>query len=914
MNFRKRTRRRRVALLAVVLLGYSVLVAAYLLRDRQTQREAARSRGSGQIALARGNYGEALEALNTYIRQGGGNDVEALYDYSQARRRIQLPESGHLLDSINILRRVVKLQPDHVEGYHDLLSLCAQAGFQTEVVEVADQRLQYAPGDTIAFESKAVALARSNRNVEALTVAKRWLELDPTSLDANMLVLSLLHQTYGPSEELIGQLRYWQDRTEDPRYAVLKGFAYRLLGDPQRAASWYRSSAITAADDLDLVWQIVALFDDLELFEDSLSLLQRESNRRGNARVTREYLRRLWQSGRNREIVARLGDLQRCDTELLALGTMSLHQLGHMPQAATVLKALGSRGRHDPIARAWLALLSHVVDRQPIDSLQLQRDCQLALSSDADNPYFHYFQAHAYTLMGETEMALSSWKRAANAAPDWASPRIRIAQVLIALPGQGNQAIDAAQAAYRRVPGSRVTAVTLALAWQAALPSGSDDIQDALLALTQQLQQRGEPQILPVAVALLAQEGQTQEALMTLRRGLGTMPPPSMSTLLELMSVSEEFSLDAQNDCIERIRQLYGDSVELTYARAAAMHQRDQSQQGLQLLDDALTDADPDYVLPLEMAKARYRELINDVAAADAWMQLGNAHPQNLGVQRAVLAAEAALSDREFANLSIERLRMLTGEQGIRWRLARARWLLGAVGGEAEAAADAAIILRGLVQTCPQLPEARLLFASALERLGKTTGAADQLSLAASLQEDLPSLHLEAAYRYVELGDEEQTRFHLDRALRCPSLTDAQRQHLQGLSRQLDSDAVAVEQLSTGRKDLVSLSIRTQHGMPEQSPLPLMLNQGLDTNPVLLGAGSQRLLSTRTILNAPIGTEPNIWVSRGWLNPSAQMRLGQSAEQLDLGANLVPLPLPLLLGAVGLLGVPFAIQFSRRRR
>lgn len=912
MSFRKRTKRRRLVLLVAVLLGYSVLVAAYLLRDRQVQRAAVQSRVSGQNALAHGNYGEALEAFNAYIRQGGGHDVEALYGYSQARRRIQLPDSGHLLDSINILRRVVKLQPNHVGGNHDLLSLCAKAGFYSEVISVADKRLQYAPGDIVALESKAAALARLNRNLEALKVAKQWLQFDPTSLDANFLVLSLLRQTYGPSEELIEPSHYWEEHPEDFRYSLLKGFTYRLLGDQQQAASWYRTAATSIADDRDLVWQTVALFDDLELFEDSLSLLQRESTRRGDPQVTREYLRRLWQSGSARAIVARLGDLQHCDSELLALGAMSLFQLDHMKQAALVTQALESRGSHDPIARAWLSLLGHIMDGQPIDPLQLQHDCKLALSHDADNPYFYYFQAHAYTLMGEMEMALLNWAKAADAAPDWALPRIRIAQSLISMPGHAMQAVGAAQAAYWRVPGSRTTAVTLARAWQAALPGASEDIPGALLSLVLQLQQRGDPQTLPVTVTLLAQQDQPAKALSSLWRGLGTIPPPSMSALLELMNVSEVFSLGAENDCIERFRQLYGDTAQLTYARAALLHKRGQSKQGLQILDNALTDADPASLLPLLMARARYLELTNDSVAGEAWMALGNAHPQDFGVQHAMLTAKAVLGDREFTNLSIERLKQITGEEGIRWRLARARWLLGAVGSEADAAADAAILLRGLLQTCPQLPEARLLFAAALERLGKTAGAADQLALAASLQEGMPEIHLEAGYRYCELGNKDEARFHATKATRCPSLTDAQRQRVLTLLRQLDSTAEAVDPISTGRSDLVSLSVRGMQDMAEKPVQPLLLDLGFNTDPVLLDTGGQRLLGAISTFNAL--SEPRIWVSRGWLDPGVQTRLGRSAEQLDLGANLMPLPLPLLMGAVGLLGVPLAIRLSCRRR
>jgi hypothetical protein len=115
-----------------------------------------------------------------------------------------------------------------------------------------------------------------------------------------------------------------------------------------------------------------------------------------------------------------------------------------------------------------------------------------------------------------------------------------------------------------------------------------------------------------------------------------------------------------------------------------------------------------------------------------------------------VLDAPSVQSDRQFVNRMIDRVRELAGEKSVSWRLKRAAWLLQSDDIDNDTT-NAVSILEPVVTESPDLLEARLLMARALERLDHLDRAVDELKVAAHLRPDVVMVTLDLARLYQRL-------------------------------------------------------------------------------------------------------------------------------------------------------------------
>jgi len=76
------------------------------------------------------------------------------------------------------------------------------------------------------------------------------------------------------------------------------------------------------------------------------------------------------------------------------------------------------------------------------------------------------------------------------------------------------------------------------------------------------------------------------------------------------------------------------------------------------------------------LARARLLEAAGDDRAADAWAALLEQHPDNVRAAKAVIESNVAWNDRDLVDRAIQQVRQASGDDGIAWRLARARWIL----------------------------------------------------------------------------------------------------------------------------------------------------------------------------------------------------------------------------------------------
>jgi superkiller protein 3 len=96
---------------------------------------------------------------------------------------------------LRYLIEALRLDPDFMEARTDLGAFHAQANRPEEALEQYDQALALEPNLALLHSNKAAALVMLGRWEEAEQAARRALQLDPESTDANfMLGITMMKQ------------------------------------------------------------------------------------------------------------------------------------------------------------------------------------------------------------------------------------------------------------------------------------------------------------------------------------------------------------------------------------------------------------------------------------------------------------------------------------------------------------------------------------------------------------------------------------------------------------------------------------------------------------------------------------------------------------------------------------------------
>ncbi len=482
------------------------------------------------------------------------------------------------------------------------------------------------------------------------------------------------------------------------------------------------------------------------------------------------------------------------------------------------MAALGGR-TDDAAASAWAALLKGRFSNPPLDAKESIKLYQNALPHDPDNAIIRYFLGLSYDELGESELALQAWRQASILSPAWVDPHVMMARTLVD-GGRISEAAIEAQTAASRAPQSLDVRVTLAMvAYSKLEPNAPADEVTRLLTYVSQIQKEvpNEPQSLPVYAALLARCGQEADAASLIRAALKAQPPLPSQSLVKLAQISSGAHLNLESEISRHLDQSRPANPDAAFDRAVILATIGKPLDGLKFITAARDAAGKD-VPDWDLAVVKYREAIGDPGVGAAWSAIADANPKYLAVQRAVLAARSAWSDRSLIDRTIERLRSLTGEEGIEWKLARARWdLASSAGAEAsstsgpstsdpkDGASAAAAMMADVVARRSQPRGTAGHLVQALEKLGDFRGAADRLRTAGSLAPGDLSISLSLARVLQSQGKTAEARDVLDRVAVSPSVSPAG--HLQVarlLSREGQFDSAIISLKSDGLPDGVN--------------------------------------------------------------------------------------------------------------
>lgn len=816
MSVRAKTKRRLIILLAALVLVSGVLGAGVVYQLRRNRLKWQRTRDEAIAACQRGAYASAAVSLGQYLmRPQAAQDIDARYYYAQALRNLPASDGlENLRQAVAQLRRVVEAQPERAEVWRELLELNLLVGYNTEAVEVAERLLREKPKDPMILRDRARAYARLRQEDKALADSEYCNEQNPGDLETQCLTLALYRERKRKDEILPRAEAYWAKYPDDGRGELLMSVAYGLVetfSREQREAAWalakkvdekgellqavFRSKEVapemyTAAraaglfalkaaqrqgpgeDEASRLKFIELAFDQLNragLYLEATAVLDKMKVPAKDMVRLLVVVRRLWESNQFNRVVERLEKLEVTDAhpanvELMGLKATALVYVKRGPEAVGLVEALKGM-KSNKLAAAWGGVVQELLPGGKGEARALAEAARGGLALQRRHAYFHYYLGEAYTTLGERNLAINAYRQAIELQPLWAMPRMHLSKLLLES-GQPKEAKAQAQAAVGLLP-AVPTIANLAVVWAANLDGEALAQNKELASWVAQVQQLqpGEEQTLMLHVTLLARTGERQAAEKVVREALGS-ESVSQGSLLRLAGISRAERLGLEEACYKRIEEKYGQTPDLAFSRAAELHGGGKTAEAIALFEAAMKKEEGASKPGWRMAWASLLDRVGDSRAAQTWVGLGDdpAMKDNLTVQYAALLARAVQGDKAFVNRCLERVRALTGEQAVGWRLARVRLLLSDRSAD-PGYSESIKLLNEIVAVAPMDLEARLMLAGVLEQTGNVSGAVEQFSAAAKLQPETVSILMDLARIHQAQQDYPRAREVIDRML-----------------------------------------------------------------------------------------------------------------------------------------------------
>jgi tetratricopeptide (TPR) repeat protein len=807
MNIRPKTIRRLILLGGMLALAVLLATGVLLLHRYNKHKQLIADRDTGLAAYNEGDYVTSLDKLKSYVGKYP-EDFDTLYIYAVSRNKVEMSGDRHLGEAKALFIHLLGMRPGDFNTSHRLLELYNTVEYNAEAIDLADKILAVAPEDIEALRCKSTALTNQKKFKEALDVSLRLNQIAPQDLAGQLQTRDLLciHLKRSPANVLEHYQSLQQAHPDDGQFEFLLGTAYAYANDLPNALKWLRQAAQRPANNAELVRWLSVAFDRIKLFDESQQLLERAASVSKDPAVTRVLVERFWQNDRHEQVVERLKDLDAkspsSDADLLAFKAMSLMALKRTDEAAQIITSLKARKGNNSAA-AWAMALSLKYDDKP-DTRESIAKYENALSRDRNNAVIRFWIGEAYLKLGETELALRNFKESAHVMQSWVKPQLVIARASLML-GRTGDAIEAANVALRGAPGQDVVARTWALAYFRDYVDSPDPAKiPPLLSLVKQIQQRRpfEVETLPIHITLLSRSGERDTAIAVFRDALkqDKIDPELLSRLL---AVTREEKLGMESDVLSRMQGELGNSPRVAFERAVGLAREGRPSEGMDLLNKSAADTSQ-----WRLVLCEYRDVINDPSAKSAWVALGDASPEDVTVQTAILkSSSSALSDRDFYLRTIERVRKLTGDSGVLWRLHRAKWLLASEN-HSKDSAEAVPLLTELVRLNQGSAEYRVLLAQGLLNLGSNketiANAIAHLKVAVDLEPRSTSTILTLAKLLQGQGARDELRDYLQRAVKSGPRNVAQRQELSVMLARTGMIDAAYQLLAPVESDLSS--------------------------------------------------------------------------------------------------------------
>jgi len=772
-----------VVLVAILVLLGGGGAAWYKVRKRTVADRALRD---GLAALDAGEYATACRHLRHYLVRYP-DDPDVLSRFADANLKVRPLEPAHLGDAISAHRRLLRLQRGDQRSSAHLARLCFRVRNFSEAAMVCRNRLAVAPNDADALLWLGKARAAQRKRDEAVAALTALVDRHPDVVEAWILLSDLALETDTPegqaaAVELLGRaiehrsdvadawahrgrlLRTVRDdesaarqdlEAADARPAALVTTPLVLaeewlrLGEPTRAErrlTALRNEGIPEAlerDPADLLLAWYTLMGDVRL---------RTLEQDRGAALAEEALASLTDPHRvvflptavDLFLVAnRLEDARRCAEDYARALTDSAGS-GATDTGATHLRAA--------IARAEGRLYDAIADLELLT----------ARNPDDESAWRHL--ADAYEATGQQTRAMDARRQLLTMAPNDYPSVIYLTRAY--LDREPSEALKYARMAPQlRADALRARLLRIEAQLQTWRPAGGSSgelelLERDLLALREEAPTHVGVPILLSRVAALT--GRMDAAIALLEGAIKDCPNGELAGLELVRRHRQAGRIDDAVQACRRVIELTPDSAlprlllgELQLSQGAAA----EAIQTLQAADDALSGEDR---VEVQLALARLQREEGHPDSGRAILEsLCQAHPRDAYLRLERLQFPSVRADTEQAQAVLEQLRQIEGNQGVHWRMERARLSMEAPDWQAQSG-QIRQLLSECIRTDPTWASPVLLLGELHERLGEA-GEAESLYRRAV---DMTAANVDVVARLVQLLQQQQRYTEAEAVLR----------------------------------------------------------------------------------------------------------------------------------------------------
>jgi tetratricopeptide (TPR) repeat protein len=774
MGLRPKTARRFALiaglLIVVIIGGLAVLTVPRWQRGRQIES----FKREGLAAHEAGRHHEAVPLLGRHMRAVGEENTapEVLLGLARSRAELEARRDNHITIAITRYRAYLRLVPDDITARRELLSLLVRAERWGEAKDLAERinpqdpdapapadlqpirdelaaRINLDPADPRAETLRGMLLGAQPPAFEDVWESYEYFLRVVRDVDRAEAIADAYLDGF-PDELGAGAIRAIQPVLSDPSDPQS-----RLVPRPTAEIVIDLSALFDLDDDVqtpgsvqifdkNLAWVVAGYFDRIGRANLGAEILSQSLNGADKFKNMNALARRLFWSGQNEALFA-LGtgeDSRSLMSDTIGYQALAALETGDTERAGELERELEAIS-YNYKAQAWSGMLLAKKAYDAGDLPAARAAINEAVERHEDEPTFRLLLGDVQNALGFTNEAKTAWEQASISAGStpWSPPVVRRISALLesdsvlqarALlmatldrPGFGTDVglrmlqtrVDALAARQGLIAQREIIAASMnAESLRSVLIENGLETPEIDLALASMYGVLGEPEVAARALARVLELDDAARFMFEVleidqRYGLGlasSLGRPELPETIDDPAAALRLTLTYTDSALRE------NSYSATDSRAV---REERIERSMALIDAGLRNADSGERAAWLLTRARYMDVFKQDEAGTAWEAAIAADPENLSVLGLAVWSEALGRDQAFVESTLERIRVLTSNQGrtlpTSLRLARARAVFGKE--PTRAKRDEAIaIVRSVIAAEPENNKARLLLADML--------------------------------------------------------------------------------------------------------------------------------------------------------------------------------------------------------
>jgi tetratricopeptide (TPR) repeat protein len=737
----RRGKRRFVLVLTVGILLVLSAIGFRTIRSAQQTRLFDTAREAGLEAFARKDLETTIDELSYYL-QHDNRDVEVLLAFADARAKVPMANGQHLIDAVGLYKQSLNVLdadstlPQRAERVdlvlRRLVELYGLLGMRFELKQTAERILTSSPDDVDVLAARAMARIVDRELDTAYADAQRLSELEPDGIRWRQLQLEIMRRRGDDAAQLLDVIEQWmKTRASDGRYHVLKAGLLASVGREAEARQVVAEGAERGANSLPALEMLVDMLDELSLrdvADDVINRVQQQFPQEQWVRQAKAHRR--WQAGALEEALREVEAVEQSGKELQTglrkLEVLLLLSLDRDDESRSALQPLlePTGDPADDLNVAWARAVEARLDSGAGDWEQGMQRIDHAIALMPLDPALRLLKGEAYVAVGELVPASEAFAAAVKLDPNWITAGLTLAECLLRS-GRAEDAFRVAVTTLGRSDRSTLAPfLTYARAYLAVLQRGGNpSLISSLEGLGGDItkvyedihrQAPGYPEVESLLVEVYVRSGRIDLATRFLEEA-ARGPDPRVPVLLALADASARHDLGLERPLLERAQEKAGLTLPIAFALADLEAREGRADDGLSLIDLALSTADPEDAAAVGAQRARVSYLVRmeHPEARAAISRFASDFADSTAAQSFVLGLRPSWEDRALVERAIANLRSQLGDRSERASLAQAQYLLRFGAGDEASLAEATMLLDDLLRRSPDSLAARTLMAEA---------------------------------------------------------------------------------------------------------------------------------------------------------------------------------------------------------